>query len=75
MTPPTKPTLEDSAKRNPAVTPVRVRQMQEVVKQLQDRGLLQPSKYGLEPGLAGPPRGISAAQGASHMMNRVQQTG
>ena len=49
MTIPTKPTLDDSAKRNPAVAPDRVRRFQQVVKALQDRGVLQPSRYGLEP--------------------------
>jgi len=51
MSTPTKPTPEEAAKRNAAIAPERVRQMQEVVKQLQDRGLLKPSKYGIQPAL------------------------
>lgn len=71
MSTPTKPTLEDAAKRNPAIAPERVRQMQEVVKQLQDRGVLQPSKYGIQPALGGSQRGCAAAQGVK-TMNRIQ---
>jgi hypothetical protein len=50
----TKPTLSEAAKRNPCVAPEKVRQMQLVVKQLEDRGVLQPSKYGIEAPLSGP---------------------
>lgn len=70
MSTPTKPTLQEAASRNQAVKPERVQQMQEVVKRLQDRGLLQPSKYGLQPGLANSPHGAAAAHG-TRMMNRV----
>lgn len=70
MSTPTKPTLEDVSSRNQAVKPERVQQMQEAVKRLQDRGLLQPPKYGLQPGLAHVPHGTAAAHG-TRMMNRV----
>lgn len=65
----TKLTLEVAAQRNPAVTPERVRQMQEIVKQLQDRGMLKPSKYGIQPALGRHRHGFAAAQGVT--MNRV----
>jgi len=67
----TKPTLEDAAKRNPCIAPERVRQMQAVVKRLQERGVLQASKYGIQPALGGSERGRAAAQGVK-MMNRTQ---
>jgi hypothetical protein len=67
MSTPPKPTLVDAAKRNPAIVPHRVRQMQETVKKLQDRGMLQPPKYGLQPGLAGSASGISVARGTVTM--------
>jgi hypothetical protein len=44
--------------------------MQEVVKKLQDRGVLKPSKYGLQPGLSAPKSGVAASHG-TRMMNRV----
>jgi hypothetical protein len=74
MSTPIKPTLEDAAKRNPAIAPERVRQMQEVVKQLQDRGVLKPSKYGIQPALGGAQRGFAATQGIK-TMNRVGGNG
>lgn len=70
MSTPTKPTLEDAAKRNPGIAPDRVREMQEVVKKLQDRGVLQPSKYGLEPPLTSPRGGMTAVQ-HTRSMNRT----
>ncbi len=70
MNTPTKPTLEDVSIRNQAVIPERVQQMQEAVKRLQDRGLLQPPKYGLRPGLANAPHGAAPAHGP-RMLNRV----
>lgn len=70
MNPPVKPTLEESARRNPGVTSDRVQKMQEVVKQLQDRGVLKPSRYGIQPGLTAPRAGSAASQGL-RMMNRV----
>jgi hypothetical protein len=70
MSTPTKPSLQDAAKRNAAIAPERVRQMQEVVKQLQDRGVLKPSKYGVQPALGGSQRGLAATQGIK-TMNRV----
>lgn len=74
MSTPTKPSLEDAAKRNPGIEPARVRKMQEVVKQLQDRGALLPSKYGLEPPLTGP-KGALAAAHRTNTLNRVQRSG
>lgn len=74
MTTPTKPTLEEAANRNPAIAPDRVRQMQEVVKQLQERGVLKPSKYGIESGLTGAKGGLVSTQG-TRMLNRVQSSG
>lgn len=72
MNTPTKPTLEDAAKRNSSIAPERVRQMQEVVKQLQDRGVLQPSKYGIQPALGGSQRASATTQGVK-TMNRIKQ--
>jgi len=66
----TKPILEETVKRNPAVIPERVRELQEVVKQLQDRGVLQPSRYGIQPALGGVKGGFPGSQGTK-MMNRV----
>ena len=66
----TNQTLEETAKRNPAVTPDRVREMQEVVKKLQERGVLQPSRYGILPALGGTKGSLAGAQGTK-MMNRV----
>jgi len=74
MNPPAKPTLEESARRNPGVTADRVQKMQEVVKQLQDRGVLKPSKYGIQPGLTAPRAGMAASHGL-RMMNRVGGNG
>jgi hypothetical protein len=74
MTIPTKPTLEETSKRNSAVAPERVRQMQDVVKRLQDRGVLQQSRYGLKPPLGGDKPAIPTSQG-TRMMNRIQQGG
>jgi len=71
---PTIPTLEETAKRNPAVVPDRVRQFQQVVKTLQDRGVLQPSKYGLELPLSNPKGSMAAARNIK-TMNRVQGGG
>lgn len=71
---PTKPTLEEASKRNPAVAPDRVRQMQQVVKNLQDRGLLQQPRYGLTPPLGGDKPGVPSSQG-TRMMNRILQSG
>jgi hypothetical protein len=70
MNTPTKPTLEEAAQRNPAVSAERVRRMQEVVKQLQDRGLLKPAKYGIQPALGGQQRGYATIQ-ALKMMNQI----
>lgn len=67
---PAKPTLQEAAARNQAVNPDRVRQIQDVLKRLQDRGLVQPSKYGLQPGLASAPLGAASAHGI-RMMNRL----
>jgi hypothetical protein len=66
-----KPTLDDAAKRNPAIAPERVRQMQAVVQQLQERGLLPTSKYSIQPALGGSQRGCAAAKGVQSM-NRIQ---
>lgn len=66
-----KPSIDDSAKRNPGVTPERVQKMQEIVKTLQDRGVLAPSKYDLQPGLSAPKAGLAASNGL-RMMNRVK---
>lgn len=74
MNTPVKPTLEEVAQRNPAIAPDRVRTMQEVVKRLQDRGVLKPSKYGIEPGLSGTKSGIVSAQG-TRMQNRIRSAG
>ncbi len=74
MTIATKPTLEESSKRNPAVAPDRVRKMQEVVKHLQDRGMLQQPRYGLTPPLGGDKPGFPSSQG-TRMMNRINQSG
>ncbi len=74
MNPRAQPTLEESARRNPGVTPDRVQKMQEVVKQLQDRGVLKPSKYGIQPGLTAPRTGVAASHGV-RMMNRVGSKG
>lgn len=63
MSTPTLPTLEEAAQRNPAVSAVRVKRMLEVVKQLQDRGLLMPAKYGIQPALGGQLRGFTTSQG------------
>ena len=63
-------TLEEAAQRNAAITPDRVRQMQDVVKQLQERGVLKPSKYGIQPALGGHQRGFATVQGLT-MMNHV----
>ncbi|MBS0195449.1 MAG: hypothetical protein JSR77_01700 [Planctomycetes bacterium] len=63
-------TLEETAKRNPAVMPDRVREMQEVVKKLQERGVLQPSRYAIQPALGGAKSSLAGAQGTK-MMNRV----
>ena len=60
MNTPAKPTLEESARRNPGVAPDRVRKMQDVVKQLQDRGVLKPSKYEIQPGLTASRSGLAA---------------
>ncbi|MFZ4574485.1 MAG: hypothetical protein ACOYN0_08815 [Phycisphaerales bacterium] len=70
MDPRTKPTLAESARRNPGVSPDRVLQMQEVVRQLQDLGLLKPSKYGLRPGLSAPRTGV-ASSNSPRMMSRA----
>lgn len=70
MNPPTKPTLEESARRNPGVTADRVQEMQEIVKQLQDRGVLKPSKYGIQTGLTAP-RAIAGAFHSSNMQSRL----
>ena len=66
----TKPTLEDAAQRNSAIVPERVRKMQELVKLLQDRGVLKPSKYGIQPALGGDHRGFSTGR-RLNTMNRV----
>ena len=66
----TKPTLKDAAKRNPSIVPDRVLEMQKIVKQLQDRGILQPSKYRLEPPLTKPRSGMTAVQ-HTRSMNRL----
>jgi len=72
MSTPTKPTLEEAASRNLAIAPERVRKMQEVVKQLQDRGVREPSKYRIQPALGGSQRAFAATQGVK-TMNRIQQ--
>jgi len=74
MSTPTKPNLKDAAKRNPGITPARVRQMQEVVKQLQDRGVLQQSKYDLQAPLSGPRVGTTATHHIQ-TMNRTTNEG
>lgn len=72
MTTPTKPTLQEAASRNQAVKPERVQQMLEAVKCLQARGLLKPSKYGLQPGLASSHHGTAAAHGTRIMTHVVK---
>jgi hypothetical protein len=70
---PVKPTLEESARRNPGVDADRVQRMQAVVKQLQDRGVLKPAKYGVQPGLTAP-RALTPAPHGLPTMNRVAPT-
>ena len=72
MSIPTKPNLEDAAKRNHAIAPDRVRQMQAFLKQMQDRGVLKPSKYGIEPALGGANRSLTATQGTK-ICNRLHE--
>lgn len=50
---PAVPTLEDVSKRNPAIVPERVREMQRLVKQLQDLGVLIAPRYDIRPALGG----------------------
>ncbi len=52
MSKPGMPTLDEASRRNPGIVPDRVRKMLEVVKTLQDRGLLKPTKYGIRAPLA-----------------------
>jgi hypothetical protein len=70
MSTPTKQALEDAAKRNPGISPDRVREMQEVVKRLQDRSILQPPTYGLRPPLTSRRSGMPAVQ-HTRLMNRT----
>ena len=44
-----KPTLQEAANRNGGISPERVKRMQQVVKELENRGLLTPSKYRIGP--------------------------
>ena len=71
VTSPARPTLEEASKRNPAMVPERVRQMQQVVKQLQDRGVLNPPRYGIQPALGGAKGNLAAASHSLKMANRV----
>lgn len=71
---PKLPTLEESSQRNPALAPDRVRQMQEVVKHLQDRGMLQRPRYSLVPPLGGDKPGVTESQ-VIRMMNQINQRG
>lgn len=73
MKPQERPNLVESARRNPGVKPDRVIEMQEVVKQLHDRGILKPPTYGLQPGLSAP-KSATASHGL-RMMNRIGAKG
>lgn len=70
MSTPTKPTLEELAKRNTAVSPDRVREMQAVLKKLQDLGVLKPPTYGIQPALGGHLTDVGSGQ-VLRTMNRV----
>jgi hypothetical protein len=67
---PATPSPEEAARRNPAVVPDRVRQMQQVVTELEKRGFLQRPRYRLTPPLGGAQVSQQPSKGLG-MMNRV----
>lgn len=58
-----QPSLKAAAERNRAICPDRVRQMQALVRHMQDLGVLKKARYGISPALGGAPMGQFQFQG------------